>query len=112
MLVLSCNETYGAMTNHDDGDDNRDNDRNKDRNYDENVASGLRITTSLSHLDLKEYWEIIMTTMRPWRPIYLRIVIYISYKYSINAVINMCHKLMYGKLTFSAYAAKIRKKTV
>ena len=40
MLGLCCDETYGAMTNYDDGDDDGDNDGNNDGNNDDNAASG------------------------------------------------------------------------
>ena len=39
MIGLCCYETYGAMTNHDDGDDDGDKDRNEYKNYDDNAAS-------------------------------------------------------------------------
>ena len=39
MLGLCCDETYGAMTNYNNGDDDRDNDGNKDGNDDDNAAS-------------------------------------------------------------------------
>ena len=38
MLGLCCNKIYGAMTNHDNGDDDVDNVRNEDVN-DNNAAS-------------------------------------------------------------------------
>ena len=40
MLGLCCNETYGAMTNYDNRDDDGDNYGNKDVNDDDNAAFG------------------------------------------------------------------------
>ena len=39
MLGLCCDETYGAMTNYNDEDDNGDNYGNKDGNDDDSAAS-------------------------------------------------------------------------
>ena len=40
MLGLCCEETYSAMKNYDDRDDDGDNVENEDENNDNNAASG------------------------------------------------------------------------
>ena len=78
------------MTNHDDGDDDGDDDGNEDGNNDDNAASGLGsygpifnpITTTWSRLGLSdEDRETTTTTLQPWIPMYLRVVIYLPYKH-------------------------------
>ena len=107
MLGLYCDETYGAMIKHDDRDDVGDNDRNKDRNDGDNAASGLRsggpifnpIIMHWSRLSIaEEYWATTMTTLQLWRPMYLRVGVYLIYRYPMNDIVNMCHKLLYAKI--------------
>ena len=89
MLDLCCDETYGAMTNHDDGNDSGDNDRNKDKNDDSNVASGPGsdgpvfnpIATPRSRLGIAEdYWATTTTALQKRRHMYLHVDIYLPYK--------------------------------
>ena len=107
MLGLCCNETYGVMTNHGDRYDDRDNDRNEDGNDEDNAASGSGsdgpifdpIMTPRSRLGLAEENRATkMTALRPRRHMYLRVGIYVPYKYPINAILNMCDKLLYAKI--------------
>ena len=107
MLGLRCNKTYRAMTNHDDGDDSGDKDRNEYWNDDDRAASGLGangpiiypITMPRSLLGLAEKDRKTMTiALRPWRPMYIRVWIYLPYKYPIHIILNMCHKLLYAKI--------------
>ena len=95
------------MTNHDVGDDDRDNGKNEDGNNGDNAASGSGsdgpifdpIVINWSCLGIAED-DRDMTTMvlRPRNHMYLRIGIYLPYKYPINAMVNMCHKLLYAKI--------------
>ena len=95
------------MTNHDDRDENGDNKKNENGDDDDNAASGLgsdgpifnQIMTPCSCLDLAEEDRAIMTTA-PWlrRLLYLCVGLYLPYKYPINAMVNICHKLLYTKL--------------
>ena len=103
MLVQCCDKTYGAMTNHNDGD----NDGNEDKSDDGNAASGSGsdgwifdpIATPRSCLDLvEEDWATITTGLRPRRHMYLRVGIYLPYKYPINVIVNMRHKLLYTNI--------------
>ena len=107
------------MTNHDDGDDDEDDDGNEDENDDDNVTSGSGsdgpifdpIVTPWSHLGLtEEDRATTMTVVRSRRHMYLRIEIYLPYKYPINTIVNMCHKLWYTKMLFWTYATETRKK--
>ena len=107
MPGLCCNETYGAMTNNDDGDDNRDNNENEDGNNDSNAASGLEsdypifhpITTPWSHLGIVEEDRVTTpTTMRLRHCMYLRFGIYLPHKYPIYAIVSMRHKLLYARI--------------
>ena len=107
------------MTNHNDGYDNIYNGGNEEGNDDDNATSGSGsdgpifdpIATPWSRLGIAEDdWATTTMVMRPRQHVYLRVGIYIPYKYPINAVVNMCHKLMYTKLVFWTYAAKTPKK--
>ena len=107
MIGLCYNETYGAMTNHDDGEDDGYNNRNEDRNDDKNATSGSGsdgpisnpTTTPRSRLYLSEDDQAMTTiSLRPLRHMYLRIGIYLPYKYPTNSIVNMCHKRMYAKI--------------
>ena len=79
MLGICCDETYGAMKNHNNGYDVGYNDRNKDVNNDDNAASGVisdgpifdPTTTPWSRLGLAEVYQS-TTTMNLWprRPMY------------------------------------------
>ena len=82
MLGLCYDETYGAMTNHDDRDDDGDNDGNEDNKASSRSGfDGLifdPITTPRSRLGLAEEDQVTMTMdMRPRRPMYLRVGIYL-----------------------------------
>ena len=107
MLGLCYDKTYGAMTNHYNGDDEGDNNGNEDGNYDDNAASGSGsdgpifgpIVMPLSRLGLAEEYRMTKTmAMRLRRQMYLRVGIYLPYKYPINAIVNMCHKLLYARI--------------
>ena len=107
MIGLFCNKTYGAMKNHKHGDDNGDNDGNKDRNECDNAGSGSvsdssifdTIATTYSGLDLAEEDQAMATTALQLRcHMYLRVGIYLPYKYPVNSMVNMCHKLLYTKI--------------
>ena len=111
MLGLWCKKTYGAMTNHDGGDDNGNNDGNnngnEDWNNEDNVAFGLGsdgpifdlIFTPWSRLSLTEDDQATTTmALRTRHHMYLRVGIYLPYKYPINAIVNMCHKLLYTNI--------------
>ena len=74
------------MTNHDDVDDDGDNDGNEDGNEDNKASSRSGsdgpifdpITTPQSCLGLaEEYWVITTTALRPRRPMYLCVGIYL-----------------------------------
>ena len=95
------------MTNHNNGDSDGDNDRNEDEDDDDNAASGSGsdgpilnpIATPWSRLDIVvEDQEMITTVVQMWRNMYLRIGIYLPYRYPIDSIVNMCHKLMYAKI--------------
>ena len=99
------------MTDHDEEDDDRDDDRDGDvddnRNDEDNAASGLRsggpifnpIIMPWSRLSIAEdYWATTMTTLQLWRPMYIRVGVYLIYRYPMNNIVNMCHKLMYAKI--------------
>ena len=88
MIGLCCNKTYGAMTNHDNGDDDGDNDGNEDGNNNDNAAHGSisdfpifdLIVMPRSRLSLaEEDWA--TTALRSH--VYLRVGIYLPYKYPI-----------------------------
>ena len=107
MLGLCCNKTYGEMKNHHVGDDSGDNDINEDGNDDDSAASGLGadgsiiypITMLWSLLGLvEEYWGRITTALQPQCHMYLSDWIYLPYKYPINTILIMCHKLLYAKI--------------
>ena len=95
------------MKNHDNGADYGYNNVKEDRNYDNNTASrsgynGLLfnlIVTPRPHLGLAEGDRAPTTTaLQLWRHIYVCVGLYIPYKYSINDIVNMCHKLLYTKI--------------
>ena len=106
MLGIYCNKTYGAMTNHEDRDDGGYNNRNEDKNNDDNTASGSGsdvlifdpIATPWSCLGLtEEGWVTTTRKLVPRLHMYLRVRIYLPYKHPINAIVNICHKLLYAK---------------
>ena len=105
MIGLYCNKIYGSTTNHDYVDDDGDNGRNKDGNNDDNAASGLGsdgpifdpIMTPRSLLGLAVEVKV-TTTLRPRSLMYLHVGIYLPYKHPINAILIMCHKLLYAKI--------------
>ena len=106
MLGLCCNETYITMKKHNNGDEDGDNHKKKDRNEKGNVASRSvsdfpifdPITMPWSCLGLaEEDRETMKTALRPWCHIYLRVGIYLPYKYPIYVMVNMRHKLLYAK---------------
>ena len=108
MLGLCCEETYGPMTNHNNIDDNGYNDSNKDKHYNENSAYGSvsngqifnPVATPCSCLGLEEEDRVTNTTaLQPWCLMYLRVGIYLPYKYHINAIVNICNKLLYAKIS-------------
>ena len=99
------------MINHDKGYKNRDNDGDNDGSEDGNDndnttsrsgSDGLIFdltATPLSLLGLaKEDWAKKMTAIWTRRHMYIRVGIYLPYKYPINAIVNMCHKLLYEKV--------------
>ena len=95
------------MTNHENGDDDRDNNRKTDKNNDKNSASGsgsdgpifYPIVTPRLGLGLaEEDRSTTMMVLRLWRHIYLSDRIYLPYKFPINSIVNMFHKLMYAKI--------------
>ena len=94
MLGLFYDETYGAMTNYDD----RDNNRNKDRNDDDNATS---ISGSYGPI-----FDPIMALL-PWGTMYLCVGIYI---YPIKTLLKMCNKLLHAKLAFWTSVTATRKK--
>ena len=115
MIGLCCNKTNDAITNHDKGDDYRDDNRdnvgdnygNKDKNNDSNAPSISGsdgpifdlIATPRSCLSLADEDRATKTiTMQPWCTMYLRIVIYLPYKYPIKTIVKMCHNLLYAKI--------------
>ena len=95
------------MKNHEDGYDNGHNNRNEDEHDNNNLASGSGsdgqsfdlIATTWSRLGLVEEDQGTMTTAL-WlrRYMYLCAGIYLPYKYPINSLVNMCHKLLYAKI--------------
>ena len=98
MLGLCCDKTYGAMMKYDDRYDNRDNDVNEDGNEDKNAAdiSGSDgpifnlIATPRSRLIIaEEHRATTTTTLWPCLRMYLRVGIYLPYKYPINAIVYM-----------------------
>ena len=103
------------MAIHKDGDYNEDTNGNNDGNNDNNSAYGSGsddpifdpIMMPQSRLGIAEDDRATTTiALQPRRHIYLCIGIYISYKYSINSILNMCHKLLYEKLAFWTYATE------
>ena len=95
------------MTNHDNGDTDGDNDGNDDGKDDDNAASGSGsngpifdpIATSWSLLGLAEEDRATTTTaLRPLRHMYLRVGIYLPYKYPIDDIVNMFNKLLYVQI--------------
>ena len=106
VLFLCCVKTYGAMKNPDDRDYDRDNDGKEDENNNGNAASRSGsngpifdlIALPRSYLGCADYyWTATKMSLRPQCHIYLRIGIYLSCKYPMNTIVNMCHKLMYAK---------------
>ena len=88
---------------YDDVYDNGKEDRNYNNNADYgSVSNGLifdPITTPWSCLCIAE--EDRATTkmmLRPRYPMYLHIGIYLTYRYPINSIVNMFHKLLYVKI--------------
>ena len=107
------------MTNHYDGYGSRYNNKNEDEDDDDNAASGSGsdgsifdpIATPLSRLGLVEEDQVMSPTAPwPWYHMYLRVGIYLCYKYPINAIVNMRHKFCIQKLTFWTYAAEHGRK--
>ena len=94
------------MTNHDVEDDDGDNDGNEDGDDNDNYASRSGsdgpifnpIVTPLSRLGLAEEDQAKTTLLRLWRHIYPRYGMYLPYKYPINAIVNMCNKLLYATI--------------
>ena len=116
MLGLCCDKTYCAMENHDNRDDNGDNNGNKDINDNGTAASGLGsdvpifnpITTLCSCLGLaEEDWATTTTTLRLRIPMYPCVGIYLTYKYPIIVIVNICAmNCCMQKLVFRTYTAK------
>ena len=107
MFGLCCNEKYGTITNHNNVYDDGDNDRNKDGNDDANSVSrsesdGLvfdLITTPCSYIGLAdEYWATTATELRCRRHMNICVGIYITHKYPINTIVNVCQKLLYAEI--------------
>ena len=91
MCGLCCDETYGTMTNYNDGDGNG----NEDRNVDDNAASGSNgpiLSRCLGFAE--EDRATTATALRRRCTIYLRVALYI---YPIKTLLKMCHKLLYAE---------------
>ena len=115
MLGLCCDKTYGAITNCDDGYDDRYNDGNEDGNNNGNADSGLGYDGMIFDLIVapqkclglvEEDQETTKIEPRTWHHIYLRVGIYLPYKYYINIIVSMCNYLLYAKLAVWTYASE------
>ena len=100
MLGLCCDETYGAMTNYNDEDDNGDNYGNKDGNDDDNAASESGsdgpIFDRSRRLGLAEEDRATMTTaLQPRHTMYICVRLYI---YPTKTILKMCHKLLHANI--------------
>ena len=107
MLGLCCEETYGETTNHNKVEEDVDNNRNEDGNDDNNAASGSEsdgpifdpIVRPRSCLGISEEdWATTTTSLQPQRHVYLRVRIYLPYKFPINEILVLCHTLLYAKI--------------